>query len=255
MSTSAGVGPKPRLPAPPQVPWTDPAPTPVILTNAFGDTVALESVSLLRQAESLFIMVSGPKSNLSWRLLDGSTLRVDDRTPAGHHTDINGDDIYVLAGSSYPRYVQASGDISWVVAFDVRNPVRVGAFISRTAVEALPSAYLNALALPNGFTALTDADSTWAIEFSEDGPTRFVIRLSPERRLPLVVSLFAYEGDHFNGASAVRRVGNRAEWRAENAVEPRAYPWALNTRLAFGEPRLVGRVLVDPISKGIQLIP
>ena len=254
-STSPVGGPPPHRSEPPHVPWADPAQPPLVVTNAFGDTVVVESSCLRRQTEGRLVAVTGPKSHASWRLLDGSTLRVDEHTPAGHHADLNGDDIWVVPGNSYPRYVQAPGEIVWVVVFDVPAPVRVGVLISRTGDDAWSSSYLDALALPNGMTALTDADTTSAIECPEDGPTRFAIRLSPQRRLPFVVSWFAYEGDHLNGVTGVRRVGDRAEWRAEDAVPPRQYIWALHTRLAPGEPRLVGRVLVDPATRAVKAMP
>jgi hypothetical protein len=203
------------------------------------------------------MIVTGPKSTLSWELADGTVLRVNEHTPAGHHKDRNGDDIWVVPGNAYPRYVQAPTGVTWDVAFNVRTSVRVGFLVSPRTEEPLPSAYLSALTSGERRYAMSDTDSTLALECSEDGPTRGIIRLAPERRLPLVVSWFAYEGDHLGSAterSARTNIGDRMEWRAESAMPPRQYPLALHTNLSFGEPRLVGRVLIDPSSKTVQVI-
>jgi hypothetical protein len=96
------------------------------------------------------------------------------------------------------------------------------------------------------------------MECSQDGPTRGNIALEPDRNLPIFVTWFAYHGDPVAAAaqaSAVRRIGDRVEWRADWAVPAQPYPLALNQRLEFGEPRIVGSVLIDPTTKTITPIP
>ena len=257
---AAVKGPPSPLPAVPLPSWNEPssAPPAIVLTNEVGDSVVIEQTLLRRQVDYGRMAITSPRSRWSAKLADGSTLRVDERTAAGGYANSDGDSIWVMPGISYPRYIQAPRGVTWDVTFSVRNAVRVGVLVASSSGTPLPSTYLEQLSGARRSWTVDREDSIFAIECSEDGPTRGTIALDPSRSLPVAVTWFAYRGDPVAAhasSSAVRRAGNHVEWHAEWAVPAKPYPLALNQRLGFGEPRFVGTILIDPTTKTITPAP
>jgi hypothetical protein len=235
-------------------------PASILLTNAIGDTVELEANSLSRIANQGLMAVTNARSRLSWKLRDGSDLRVSESTPAGLYQDANGDPLWVAPGISYPRYVQAVTHITRECAFVVWSGARMGLLVTPTSGPTSPESYLQVLARAGRWAwDLGDQDMIAALECPEDGPTRYALVFNSKRTAPAVVTWFAYDGDH-RGSGAqrqtgVRVAGGRAEWRSDRAPPPAEYPWALSTRAGRVAPRVVGSVLVDPVHNTIVKLP
>lgn len=236
-------------------------PISILLTNASGDTVELEANYLSRIAQQQLMAVTSARSKSSWKLQDGSVLRVSDSTPSGLYQDANGDPLWVAPGTTYPRYVQAVAYITRECPFVVKSGARVGLLVTPTSSPTSAELYLHVLASGGRRWAwnLADEDTIAALECPEDGPTRHALVFDSKRTAPAVVTWFAYDGDHRGSGvhrpSGVRAVGDHVEWRAEWAPPPPAYPWALSETAGRVAPRVVGSVLVDPVRNTIVRLP
>lgn len=258
-ATSRKQASPPPHPGTPNLFTTKLSPRPVAITvsGAAGDVVTLESDTLRLESASARGVLSSAASARLIKLAGGGTVMLDDKTQAGTYTQEDGSEIVVPPEFGYPRWVEFQISRARVLYFNVGSHAKVGALISGDSAADGPAEYVAALRRGRPSSGFREQSGNAAFECPETGPTRAAISLSPNRISPVYVTWFAYDSDPSEPlvqTSGLRKMGNRAEWRAEWAVPRSEYPRVLSksSRVSLADIRLVGRVVIRPLTNEIE---
>lgn len=222
---------------------------------AGADTVTLDSDRVVGPAPRTMNIgqLSGRWSARTVRLVDGDSVRIDDRTPAGQYQTDEGAFIELHEHiGGFPRMISAGTVTRWIdfttAARD--STTRFGYLVTGEGEPGTREEFLRQMRVASGDLPIGEADTSRAGELVLGGLGRGSIELDRLRRTPLRVTWFAWEYALVFGPrrSGVRREGSRVTWDASRAGL--AEPWPTAIRIPIEDAgrrlRVVGAVILDP---------